>query len=76
MLSFGRELYVYFVVVFSAQGLGVGFRPGVFSPRVSTASTMGFTRRKFVAAITFTIISYFCTYCFGLRPQLEIKFKL
>jgi len=33
MLSFGREFLVYFVVVFSTQALGVGFRPGVFPPQ-------------------------------------------
>jgi len=31
MLSFGREFHVYFVVVFSALALGVGFRPAAFS---------------------------------------------
>jgi len=33
MLSFSREFHVYFVVVFSARALGVGFRPGAFFPR-------------------------------------------
>jgi len=37
------------VVVFSAWGLGAGFRPGGFSPTVSSASTMGWTGWKFVA---------------------------
>jgi len=31
MLSFGCEFLVYLLVVFSAQALGAGFRPGVFS---------------------------------------------
>jgi len=51
-VSFGREFHVYFVVVFSARAPGAGFRPGVFSPTVSTASTMGWTGWKFVAAIS------------------------
>jgi len=51
-VSFGREFHVYFVVVFSARALGAGFGPGVFSPTVSTASTMGWTGWKFVAAIS------------------------
>jgi len=76
MLSFGSEFLVYFVVVFSAWALGAGFRSGVFSPRVSTAVTMGWTGWKFVAAISFTAACYFCTYCFGLRPQLGTKFQI
>jgi len=53
MLSFGCGFHVYCVVVFSAWALGAGYRPGVFSPTVSTASTMGWTGWKFVAAISF-----------------------
>ena len=33
MLSFGCKFLVYFVVVFSAQARGAGFRLGVFLPR-------------------------------------------
>jgi len=58
MLSFGCEFHVYFVVVFSARALGAGFRPGAF-PTVSTASTMGWTGWKFVAAISFGIHAIF-----------------
>jgi len=76
MLSFGCEFLVYLVVVFSARALGAGFRLGVFCPTVSTTSTMGWTGWKFVAAISFADACYFCTYCFGLRPQLETKFKV
>jgi len=76
MLSFGCQFHVYFVVVFSARVLGAGFRPGVFTPTVSTALTMGWTGWKFVAAITIAVTCYFCTYYFGLRPQLETKFKI
>jgi len=76
MLSFGCEFHVYFVVVFSAWALGAGFRPGVFSPTVSTALKMGWTGWKFVAAISIADACYFCTYYFGLRPQLETKFKI
>jgi len=32
-----------FVVIFNAPALGAGFRPWVFSPTASTASTMGWT---------------------------------
>jgi len=67
--------FIYiFVVVFSARALGAGFSPGVFSPTVSTASTMGWTGWKFVAALSIGDACYFCTYCFGRRPQLETKF--
>jgi len=52
MLSFGCEFLVYLVVVFSAWVLCAGFRPGGFSPTVSTASTMGWTGWKFVTAIS------------------------
>jgi len=76
MLSFGYEFYVYFVLVFSAWVLGAGFRPGGFAPTVSTASTMAWTGWKFVAAITFVVTCYFCTYCLSLQPQLETKFKI
>ena len=74
MLSFGRQFHVYFVVLFSARALGVGFRPGVFSPTVSTASTMGWTGWKFVAAITIAVTCYFCTYCFGLSEKQNLKY--
>jgi len=46
-----------------------------FSPPVSTASTMGWTGSKFVADITIAVTHCFCTYRFGLGPQLETKFK-
>jgi len=75
MLSFGCEFHVYFVVVFSARALGAGFRPGVFFSHGFHASTMGWTGWKFVAAITIVVTCYFCTYYFGLRPQLETKLK-
>jgi len=65
-----------FFVVFSAQALGAGFRQGVFSPMVSTASMMGSTGWKFVAAKTIAVTCYFCTSCFVLRPQLETKFQI
>jgi len=67
MLSFGCEFHIYFVVVISARALGGGFRRGV-SPMVSTASTMGWTGWKFVAAITFAVTCYFVliTSAFGL----------
>jgi len=32
-VSCGGKFHVYFVVVFSARGLGVGFGPGVFFPQ-------------------------------------------
>jgi len=73
---FGQEFLVYFVVVFSAQALGAGFRPGGFSTRVSTALTMGWSGWKFVAAISIADACYFSTYCFGLQPQLETKYKI
>jgi len=76
MLSFRCEFLVYCVVVFSARALGASFRPGVFSPMVSTASTMCWTGWKFVAAITITVTCYFSTYYFSLRLQLETKFKI
>jgi len=75
MLSFGREFHVCFVVVFRAQALGAGFRPGAF-PTVSTAPMMGWTGWKFVAAISFADGCYFCTYWFGLRSRLETKLKI
>jgi len=71
MLSFGCEFLVYFVGVLSAKVLGAGFRSGVVSPTVSTTSTIGWTGWKFGAAITIVVTCYFCTHCFGLRPQLE-----
>jgi len=76
MLSFGDEFHVYFVLVFSARALGTGFRPGVFSPTVSTDSMTGWTGWKFVAAITIAVTCYFSSSCFGLRPQRETKFKI
>jgi len=77
MLSSGCEFHVYFVVVFSARALGAGFRLwGFFSHTVSTASTMGWTGGKFLVAITIAVTCYLCTYYFGLRPQLETKFKI
>jgi len=59
MLSFGCEFHVYFVLVFSARALGAGFTPGVFSPTVSTALTMGWTGWKVVAAISFGMRAIF-----------------
>ena len=56
-------------------GAGCGFWTSGF-PTVSTALTMGWTGWKFVPAISSTDACYFCTYCFGLRPQLETKFKI
>jgi len=73
MLSVGFEFLVYFVLVFSARALGVDFSPGVFSPTVSTASTIGWTGWKFVGAITITVTCYFCIYHYSLGPQLETK---
>jgi len=68
MLSFGCEFLVYFVVDFSARALGAGFRPGVFSPTVSTTSTMGWNGWKFVAAISLGMRAIFVltTSAFGL----------
>jgi len=75
MLSFGREFHVYFVVVFSARALGASFKQGVFfSPTVSTASTMGWTGWRFVAALTIAVTCYFCTYC--LRPSASTRNKI
>ena len=61
MLSWGREFHLYLVGGFSAQALGAGFRPGVFSPTVSTAATIGWMGWKFVMVITIVVTRYFCT---------------
>jgi len=65
-----------FYCSFQRPGAWCGFETWGFSPTVSTLLTMGCDGWKFVAAMTFAVTCYFCTYCFGLRPQLEIKFKI
>ena len=61
-------LCIFLAAVFSARALGAGFRPGVH-PTVSTALTKGRTGRRFFAALPEGSCG-FCTYRFGLRPQL------
>ena len=56
---FGCEFHLYFVVVLSTLALGAGIRPGVFGPTGSTASTMGWTGWKFVAAISLRMRAIF-----------------
>ena len=69
MLSFEFGfLGIFLAAVFSARALGAGFRPGV-RPTVSTSLTKGRTGGRFVAAILEGLCG-FCTYRFGLRPQL------
>jgi len=75
MLPFGCGFHVYFVVVFSARALGAGFRPGVFSHGFHRLDD-GLDWVEVCCGHIFQDACYFCTYCFGLRPQLETKFKV
>jgi len=73
---FWSRVSCLFCYSFQCPGAWCGFYTMGFSPTVSTTSTTGWTGWKFVVAITFAVTCYFCTYSFGLRPQLEIKFKI
>jgi len=76
MHSFGGGFYLYLILVLSSRALGASFRPGVSSPTISTALTLGWTGWKFFAVIAFVASRYLWTNGFGLRPQLETKFKI
>jgi len=76
MLSSGCEFYVYFDVVFSARALGAGFRPGVFFSNGFHRLDDGLDWVEVCCGHILPDACYFCTYCFGLRPQLATKFKI
>jgi len=75
MFSFDCEFHVYFVVVFSARALGARFRPGVFSDGFHRLDD-GLDLVEVCCGHILRDACYFCTYWFGLRPQLETKFKV